>query len=90
MVKSDNNKEKEGVNMTTALFNKSLRFAKYKSIEVGDTISFPNASALIKSGVIVRIKGLNQYHKEIWTSNGGYFIADRNAQNKFDLTKAGN
>jgi len=71
--------KKEGVNMTT----KTL--TKYDMIQVGDLISFPSSMNLIKSGVIVKIKGLNQHAKEIWTENGGRFIASRWAQNKFDV-----
>jgi len=61
------------------------RITKYDMIKVGDLISFPNSMNLIKSGVIVRIKGLNGHAKEIWTENGGRFIASRWAQNKFDV-----
>jgi len=71
--------KKEGVNMTTKTIT------KYDMIQVGDLISFPSSMNLIKSGVIVKIKGLNQHAKEIWTENGGRFIASRWAQNKFDV-----
>jgi hypothetical protein len=71
--------KKEGANMAI----KTL--TKYDMIKVGDLISFPSSMNLIKSGVIVRIKGLNGHAKEIWTENGGRFIASRHAQNKFDV-----
>jgi hypothetical protein len=71
--------KKEGVTMTTK------RITKYDMIKVGDLISFPASMNLIKSGVIVKIKGLNGHAKEIWTENGGRFIASRHAQNKFDV-----
>ena len=71
--------KKEGVNMTTKTIT------KYDMIKVGDLISFPSSMNLIKSGVIVKIKGLNGHAKEIWTENGGRFIASRWAQNKFDV-----
>lgn len=70
--------------------NEVARFAKYDSIQIGDTISFPKSMNLIKSGVISQIKGLNQYHKEVWTTNGGRFIVDSNNSNAYELTKAGN
>ena len=61
---------------------------KYDMIKVGDLISFPKSMNLIKSGVIVRIKGLNGHAKEIWTENGGRFIASRHAQNLFDVYRS--
>jgi hypothetical protein len=74
--------KKEGVTMTT----KTL--TKYDMIQVGDLISFPKSFALVKSGVIVQIKGLNQHAKEILTENGGRFIASRWAQNEFDVYRS--
>ena len=61
---------------------------KYDMIQVGDLISFPKSFALVKSGVIVQIKGLNQHAKEILTENGGRFIASRWAQNEFDVYRS--
>lgn len=63
----------------------------YTNIQVGDTIEFPksmnpNLCSLIKSGKISKIKGLNGHAKEIWTDNGGHFIASRYRVN-YILTK---
>ena len=49
----------------------------YTTISVGDTILFPKSMALVKGGKINKIKGLNGHAKEIWTDNGGHFIASR-------------
>lgn len=56
---------------------------KYDMIQVGDRIAFPNSFAQIKGGIIDSIKGLNQHHKEVTTSNGGRFIVSRYKPNNY-------
>lgn len=56
---------------------------KYDMIQVGDRIAFPKSYSLIKGGVIATIKGLNQHHKEITTTNGGRFIVSRYKSNDY-------
>ncbi len=60
-------------------------FTKYSMIKVGDLISFPKSMALVKSGVISKIKGLNQHAKEVWTENGGRFIVSRYSPNDYEV-----
>ena len=49
----------------------------YTEIKVGDNIFFPKSMSLVKGGTISKVKGLNGHAKEIWTDNGGRFIASR-------------
>ena len=58
---------------------------KYDMIQVGDRIEFPFSFSLIKSGIVETIKGLNQHHKEIRTTNGGYFIVSRYQPNAYQI-----
>jgi len=60
----------------------------YTEIKVGDFIEFPKSlnpksCALIKSGKISKVRGLNGHAKEIWTDNGGHFIASRYRHNYY-------
>lgn len=63
---------------------------KYDMIQVGDRIAFPKSTALIKGGIIDSIKGLNQHHKEITTSNGGQFIVSKWKPNSYELYRPKN
>ena len=61
----------------------------YQNIAVGDSIVFPKSFALVKGGVISKIKGLNGHAKEIYTTNGGWFVVSR-YKIDYELTKAVN
>lgn len=49
----------------------------YDSIEIGDTITLPTSSNLVKSGKIVKIKGSNQHAKSVLLETGEWFHLSR-------------
>jgi hypothetical protein len=61
----------------------------YQNIAVGDSIVFPKSCALVKGGVISSIKGLNGHAKQVFTTNGGWFVVSRYNKD-YELTKAVN
>lgn len=63
----------------------TVTITKYNMMKVGDRIVKHNTFSAIKSGTIESIKGLNQHHKEIRTTNGGRFIISKYAPNEYDI-----
>lgn len=55
----------------------------YDSIEIGDTITMPLSMALVKSGKIVKIKGLNQHSKGVQLETGEWFYLSRYTLNYY-------
>ena len=63
--------------------------SNYSNIEVGDTIILPNSLALVKSGVIVKIRKWNGSAMRVICSNGAIFELNKHNRD-FVLTREDN
>ena len=62
----------------------------YNNIELGDTITLPNTNLAVKSGVIVSIKKINQFAKQVTCSNGAKFAVSKFNPDYVLTVEAGN